>query len=130
MGSDLHMSPPAPPVYRLVSGKEYVALYSRATDSIVGKEAVENWTLQFSTDDPDENVVSGMHAVLSRTAHGRFLQLNRDDLVTPTADSPFPESLPREELEKEHTQLEKRAMVLRKELAEVEKQISDGKTEE
>lgn len=123
------MSPPTPPVFRVVWGKGYAALYQRSTDPIGGKERTENWELLYVGDDPDEAVIGGMVAALSRTAHGRFLQLSRDALCTPSADSPFPESLPGWVLESDSNPLELRAEELRKELAELEERIARGDKE-
>lgn len=130
MGSDLSMSPPTQSVYRVVWGREYLALYSRKTDTIHPREETENWYLVYCTNDPDQDILSTVCIVFDLIARGRYMQLERNDLVLPESDEPFPVKLPREELERDNSPLEKKAMRLRKELAELESRIANGETEE
>lgn len=126
MGSDLAMTPPAAPLWRLVTAENYVALYKRETDGVYSDAERNNWTRVYLTTDDQEQVSNGMGLVLSIFARGRYKEIRRDDLCVQSAAEPFLESYPREVLEDDDLLQRQRAEILR-ELAKVDQQIEERK---
>lgn len=52
MGSDLHMTPPSPPEYVLLSADSILALYVIQTDGLFGSQETENYRLVYKEDLP------------------------------------------------------------------------------
>lgn len=128
MGSDLSMSPPAPPLYRLVVAGPYVALYSRKPmDGIYRVEEIQNWRRLFLTDDVDEHGRIWAEFMLSTFALSRHKVLYRDDLYVKGADEPLAETYPKDVLESDDPLQQRRAALLR-ELAEIDDKIKNKET--
>jgi hypothetical protein len=127
VGSDLSMSPPQKPIWRLVRGEGYMALYRREVDEIYLAESTDSWRRIYLCDDPDELASNAMQVVLGIFATGRYLTLNRDDLCRPSAAEPFAESYPKNVLETDDP-LQNRRYELLRQLAEVERQIKEQET--